>query len=127
MTTWARAIGYTSVNYDIIYGLPFQKPSNIMDTAEFIAEQRPDRIAFYSYAHVPWKSASQRAFTIKDVPAGVEKNELYDLGRYLLEMEDYKAVGMDHFCLKDEALYNNLEGATKELEELLKDSVGIEI
>ncbi|MDF1697988.1 MAG: oxygen-independent coproporphyrinogen III oxidase [Saprospiraceae bacterium] len=106
VTTWARALGYTSVNYDIIYGLPFQKPSNIMDTAKFIAEQRPDRIAFYSYAHVPWKSASQRAFTIKDVPSGVEKNELYDIGRYLLEMEDYKAVGMDHFCLKEEALYS---------------------
>lgn len=106
VTAWARAIGYTSINYDIIYGLPFQKPSNILDTAKFIAEQRPDRIAFYSYAHVPWKSASQRAFTIKDVPAGVEKNELYDIGRYLLEMEDYMAVGMDHFCLHDEALYN---------------------
>ena len=105
VTTWARALGYSSVNYDIIYGLPFQKPSNILDTAKFIADQMPDRIAFYSYAHVPWKSASQRAFTIKDVPSGVEKNELYDLGRYLLEMEEYKAVGMDHFCLEDEALY----------------------
>jgi len=107
VTTWARAIGYTSVNYDIIYGLPFQKPKNILDTAKFIAEQKPDRIAFYSYAHVPWKSASQRAFTIKDVPSGVDKNELYDIGRYLLEMEEYKAVGMDHFCLEDEALYNS--------------------
>ncbi|MEM9547780.1 MAG: oxygen-independent coproporphyrinogen III oxidase [Bacteroidota bacterium] len=107
VTNWARAIGYSSVNYDIIYGLPFQKPSNILETAEFIAEQRPDRLAFYSYAHVPWKSASQRAFTIKDVPTGVEKNELYDLGRYLLEMEDYKAVGMDHFCLENEALYQS--------------------
>jgi len=109
VTTWARALGYTSVNYDIIYGLPFQKPSNILETAEFIAEQKPDRIAFYSYAHVPWKSASQRAFTIKDVPTGVEKNELYDLGRYLLEMEEYKAVGMDHFCLENEALYQAYE------------------
>lgn len=107
VTTWARAIGYTSVNYDIIYGLPFQKPSDILDTTKFIAEQKPDRIAFYSYAHVPWKNASQRAFTIKDVPSGVEKNELYDIGRYLLEMEGYKAVGMDHFCLEDEALYNS--------------------
>jgi oxygen-independent coproporphyrinogen-3 oxidase len=104
VTTWARAIGYTSINYDIIYGLPFQKPSNILETSKFVAEQRPDRIAFYSYAHVPWKSASQRAFTIEDVPAGVKKNELYDIGRYLLEMEEYKAIGMDHFCLPDEAL-----------------------
>lgn len=112
VTTWARAIGYTSVNYDIIYGLPFQKPSNILETAKFITEQRPDRIAFYSYAHVPWKSASQRAFTIKDVPCGVEKNELYDIGRYLLEMDDYMAVGMDHFCLADEALYTAYQAGT---------------
>ena len=105
VTTWARAIGYDSVNYDIIYGLPFQKPSNIMETAKFISELKPDRIAFYSYAHVPWKSKGQRAFTIKDVPSGIEKNELYDIGRYLLEMEDYQSVGMDHFCLKNEALY----------------------
>ena len=104
LTKWSRAIGYTSINYDIIYGLPFQKPINVMDTMNFIAENRPDRIAFYSYAHVPWKSASQRAFTIDDVPTGVKKSDLYDLGRYLLEIEGYEAIGMDHFCLPEEAL-----------------------
>ncbi len=105
LTRWARAIGYTSVNYDIIYGLPFQKQMNVWNTAQFISENRPDRIAFYSYAHVPWKSASQRAFTLADVPQGQEKSDLYELGSYLLEMEGYKAVGMDHFCLPDEQLY----------------------
>lgn len=104
LTNWARDIGYQSINYDIIYGLPFQKPENIKATAEFIAELKPDRIAFYSYAHVPWKSASQRAFTIDDVPAGIEKSDLYKLGRHLLEIEGYEAVGMDHFCLANEAL-----------------------
>lgn len=104
LTKWSRALGYTSVNYDIIYGLPFQKPTNIMHTAEFIAENRPDRIAFYSYAHVPWKSASQRGFTIEDVPSGVNKSDLYELGRYLLESEGYEAIGMDHFCLPNEGL-----------------------
>jgi len=107
LTKWARAIGYTSVNYDIIYGLPFQKPMNVWHTAQFISENGPDRIAFYSYAHVPWKSASQRAFTIADVPQGHEKSELYELGSYLLEMEGYKAVGMDHFCLPNEQLYQS--------------------
>lgn len=104
LTIKAREIGYTSVNYDIIYGLPFQKPINILGTAQFIAEMRPDRIAFYSYAHVPWKSASQRAFTIDDVPSGIRKSDLYELGRYLLENEGYEAIGMDHFCLPKEAL-----------------------
>ena len=105
LTRWARSIGYTSINYDIIYGLPFQKPMNVWNTAQFISENRPDRIAFYSYAHVPWKSASQRAFTIDDVPQGQEKSELYELGSYLLEMEGYKAIGMDHFCLPNEQLF----------------------
>lgn len=104
LTNWSREIGYSSVNYDIIYGLPFQESVNIIDTMAFIAEAKPDRIAFYSYAHVPWKSASQRAFTIDDVPSGLAKNDLYKLGRALLEKEGYQAIGMDHFCLPDEAL-----------------------
>ncbi|MFT4535839.1 MAG: oxygen-independent coproporphyrinogen-3 oxidase [Saprospiraceae bacterium] len=105
LTRWARALGYTSINYDIIYGLPFQKPMNVWNTAQFISVNRPDRIAFYSYAHVPWKSANQRAFTLADVPQGQKKSELYELGSYLLAMEGYKAVGMDHFCQPDEQLY----------------------
>ena len=64
VTHKAREIGYTSVNYDIIYGLPFQKKKNIHQTIDFISEYKPDRIAYYSYAHVPWVSASQRAFTL---------------------------------------------------------------
>lgn len=109
VTTWAREIGYTSVNYDIIYGLPFQRPMDVWETTKFIAEQKPDRLAFYSYAHVPWKSAGQRAFTIDDVPTGKYKNDLYSLGRYLLEVEGYKSVGMDHFCLPTDSLYESYE------------------
>lgn len=110
LTRWARAIGYTSVNYDIIYGLPFQKPMDIMNTAEFISQELPDRIAFYSYAHVPWKSKGQRAFTQADVPASQLKSELYDLGRYLLEYTGYEAIGMDHFCLPGEGLHTAYKG-----------------
>ena len=107
ITRWAKAIGYTSVNYDIIYGLPFQKPINILDTIQFIEAHRPDRIAFYSYAHVPWKSASQRAYTIEDVPSGLFKNDLYSLGRMMLTDAGYHGVGMDHFCLQDEELHQS--------------------
>lgn len=111
VTQWAREIGYTSVNYDIIYGLPFQQPIDIWETSKFIARHKPDRLAFYSYAHVPWKSAGQRAFTIDDVPTGKYKNDLYSLGRYLLEVEGYRSVGMDHFCLPSDNLYQSyIEG-----------------
>jgi len=104
VTEMAREIGYTSVNYDIIYGLPFQKAININQTIDFIADHKPDRIAFYSYAHVPWVSAAQRAFTLDNVPVGKEKNELYQLGKNRLTELGYDAIGMDHFCLPDEAL-----------------------
>lgn len=104
VTGWARDIGYESINYDIIYGLPFQQEDHIRKTIQFVNEMMPDRIAFYGYAHVPWKSAGQRAFTIDDVPQGVEKNQLYLLGRNMLESKGYKAIGMDHFCLRDEKL-----------------------
>ncbi len=107
VTLQAREIGYNSINYDIIYGLPFQKPVNIIDTINFIKELLPDRIAFYSYAHVPWKSASQRAFTLADVPQGQQKNELFELGFEMLKDARYNAIGMDHFCLEGEALYES--------------------
>ena len=109
VTKWARALGYTGVNYDIIYGLPFQQPMNIYNTVKFIEEMKPDRIAFYSYAHVPWKSAGQRAFTIDDVPTGQTKSELYDLGSYMLEDIGYHQVGMDHFCLESDPLYTSYQ------------------
>lgn len=104
VTQWAREIGYRSINYDIIYGLPFQQECHMRDTMGLIQEHRPDRIAFYSYAHVPWKSKGQRAFTLSDVPDGIEKSNLYRLGRQLLEDVGYLSIGMDHFCLPNEDL-----------------------
>ena len=55
VTHQAREIGYKSINYDIIYGLPFQNETHIRETIDFVKEMRPDRLAFYAYAHVPWK------------------------------------------------------------------------
>ena len=105
VTQQARSIGYTSVNYDIIYGLPFQRPLEVMHTFDFIGEHMPDRIAFYSYAHVPWKSRGQRAFTIENIPAGIHKNDLYNLGKMMMDDLGYKQVGMDHFVLPHDDLY----------------------
>jgi oxygen-independent coproporphyrinogen-3 oxidase len=100
----ARSLDYDSINYDLIYGLPFQTLADVDATMDHVAEAMPDRIAFYSYAHVPWKSPGQRAFTKDDVPAGAEKYELYQLGRQRLLDLGYMEIGMDHFCLPDEAL-----------------------
>jgi len=101
----AREIGFTSVNYDLIYGLPKQKLSSIADTFDKVAELKPDRIAYYSYAHVPWKTKGQRLFTEEDIPDNTAKRELYELGKQKLEELGYKDVGMDHFALQHDELY----------------------
>lgn len=106
---WSREIGYTSINFDLIYGLPFQNEGDIHTTMAFVAKSLPDRIAFYGYAHVPWKSAGQRAFGDGDVPVGIEKYNLKALGYQLLEDMGYKAIGMDHFALPNDSLFKNLK------------------
>lgn len=101
----AREIGYTSINFDLIYGLPFQNLNTITDTFEKVIQLLPDRIAFYSYAHVPWVSKSQRLYDENDLPQGSEKRALYEKGKELLMKSGYHDIGMDHFSLDSDSLY----------------------
>jgi oxygen-independent coproporphyrinogen III oxidase len=101
----ARAIGYTSVNFDLIYGLPLQTIQSVESTIQKVIELLPDRIAFYGYAHVPWIKQGQRKFTEADLPVDAEKRALYEMGKKLFLMNDYEEIGMDHFALKTDSLY----------------------
>ena len=101
----AKAIGYTSINFDLIYGLPLQSSNSIENTFEKVKLLNPDRIAFYSYAHVPWVKPGQRKFTEKDLPSNEEKRKLYELGKELLISIGYCEIGMDHFSLPTDTLY----------------------
>jgi oxygen-independent coproporphyrinogen III oxidase len=106
VTYWAREIGYTSVSHDIIYGLPFQTMEDMIDTIEKTKSLNPDRLAFYSYAHVPWiKGNGQRGFRDEDVPKDDEKRKLYEVGKSLLLENGYFEIGMDHFAIKEDTLY----------------------
>lgn len=104
-TVDAREIGFESVNYDLIYGLPKQSLESITRTVQQVVELRPERIAFYSYAHVPWTSRGQRLFDENDLPTAEEKLQLYLKGKELLTAAGYKDIGMDHFALPDDALF----------------------
>ncbi|WP_299065552.1 oxygen-independent coproporphyrinogen III oxidase [uncultured Polaribacter sp.] len=106
VTNWSREIGYTSVSHDLIFGLPFQTKENVIDTINKTKELQPDRISFYSYAHVPWvKGVGQRGFNENDLPANEEKRELYEIGKELFAALGYVEIGMDHFALKTDSLY----------------------
>jgi oxygen-independent coproporphyrinogen-3 oxidase len=105
IVTMARELGFDSINYDLIYGLPFQTRQSIQQTIDVVRKHRPDRIAFYAYAHVPWIKPSQRRFTEADLPEGDEKRGLYELGRTMLEEVGFREVGMDHFALETDSLW----------------------
>ncbi|MEP2237449.1 MAG: oxygen-independent coproporphyrinogen III oxidase [Maribacter sp.] len=106
VTDWSREIGYESVSHDIIFGLPHQKLEHVKNTIEKTKELKPDRIAFYSYAHVPWLAGNgQRGYNDADLPAGDEKRKQYEAGKELLLNYGYHEIGMDHFALPTDGLY----------------------
>lgn len=106
VTEWSKELGYTSINYDLVYGLPFQTSTSVIDTIEKVKLLQPDRIAFYSYAHVPWiKGNGQRKFSEADLPKDEEKRALYELGRDMLTQMGLVEIGMDHFATREDELY----------------------
>lgn len=104
LTKEARAMGYSSVNFDLIYGLPKQTEDSIRDMARITVELKPDRIALYSFALVPWIKPAQRLFKDEDLPAGEDKRRLYEIAREILLTAGYREIGMDHFALPTDTL-----------------------
>ncbi|MCZ2085655.1 MAG: oxygen-independent coproporphyrinogen III oxidase [Flavobacteriales bacterium] len=109
VTDMAREIGYEGVSHDLVFGLPFHTWEKMEYTIRKTLELKPDRLAFYSYAHVPWiKGVGQRGFDENDLPSGEEKRKLYENGKKLLEELGYIEVGMDHFALPHDDLYQSM-------------------
>jgi oxygen-independent coproporphyrinogen-3 oxidase len=110
-TEVAREIGYDSVNFDLIYGLPHQTLETIENTFKQVALLKPDRIAFYSYAHLPAAFPAQKSFE-EFLPLESEKRALYEKGKVLLAAMGYHEIGMDHFALSNDPLYRAKENKT---------------
>jgi oxygen-independent coproporphyrinogen-3 oxidase len=100
----ARRLGYDSVNFDLIYGLPGQTLESMRHTAEQVLRLNPDRLAVYSFARVPWIKPQQRKFKDEQVPVGAEKRALYDVIRGPLLEHGYIELGMDHFARPQDGL-----------------------
>lgn len=108
----SRRLGYSSVNFDLIYGLPQQSVASIEKTVKRTIEIRPDRIALYSFALVPWIKPAQRLFKDEDLPMGQEKRDLYEKARSLFLDAGYIEIGMDHFALPTDHLSQSLAKGT---------------
>lgn len=113
VTFWAKEIGYKSIGHDLIYGLPFQNLKDVVDTILKTKSLMPDRISFYSYAHVPWlKGNGQRGFKEEDIPHSDTKRQLYEIGKKMLLEMGYLEIGMDHFALPTDEMYTAFENKT---------------
>ena len=127
---YLRSLGIESINFDFIYGLPHQTPASFRNTIELALELRPDRVACYSYAFVPWIKAHQKAIRIEDLPPRDVKLELFGIAHELFTRAGYQQIGMDHFALESDSLavaarehtlFRNFMGYTTHP---AKDSVG---
>lgn len=99
----ARSLGFTSVNIDLIYGLPHQTPASFRTTIEKVLEINPDRLAVYSYAHVPWLKHYQDTLA-PYLPNEREKYEIFLCALKLFSENGYEYIGMDHFAKADDEL-----------------------
>jgi oxygen-independent coproporphyrinogen-3 oxidase len=100
----ARTLGYESINFDLIYGLPGQTPESMRATADEVLARDPDRLAVYSFARVPWIKPQQRRFTDDQIPSGAAKRRLYETIRAPLVDRGYVELGLDHFSKPEDGL-----------------------
>jgi oxygen-independent coproporphyrinogen-3 oxidase len=116
---WARELGFTSINLDLIYGLPFQTPGSFETTVKKVIGFGPDRIAAFNYAHVPWLKPHQKLIRPDDLPSPEVKLEILKMTIEMLCSGGSEYIGMDHFAQpadelaraqKSKTLYRNFQG-----------------
>lgn len=109
VTRWSRELGYTSISHDLVFGLPKQNLEGVIETIKKTNDLKPDRLAFYSYAHVPWiKGVGQRGYDENDLPKDEQKRELYEVGKRMFLEMGYEEIGMDHFSLPTDSMSKSM-------------------
>ena len=115
-----RALGFDSINVDVIYGLPYQTAASFAESIDRVIGLQPDRVAMFSYAHVPWLKKQQGSFA-RHLPEGIEKFHIFRVGLERFMNAGYSYIGMDHFARptdelalaqKDRTLHRNFQGYT---------------
>jgi oxygen-independent coproporphyrinogen-3 oxidase len=108
----ARRLGYTGINFDLIYGLPHQTLATFEDTVKAVSEIRPDRIALYNYAHLPNMIKHQGILDKHPMPGAEERVDIFTMAYDYLTRHGYQAIGMDHFALETDEMYKAIESRT---------------
>ncbi len=102
--SWLRQENFYSINFDLVYGLPHQTRDSIRESMAEITRMEPDRLAVYSYAHVPWMKPNQKLIDSETLPEATEKFRLMETVTQELTGNGYYAIGMDHFAKPDDEL-----------------------
>lgn len=108
----AHAAGVHGVNIDLIYGLPYQTVESVQDTAQRIAGMRPDRLAVFGYAHVPWKQKRQQLIPQDSLPSSEERVQQAAMIDQVLVEAGYKPIGLDHYAHSEDAMTQAYEAGT---------------
>lgn len=112
VTEWLREVGIDSINFDLIYGLPLQNLHTFLRTMDDILSLQPDRLAVYSYAHIPSIMPAQKLLNDEDMPSTDEKLAMLQQSIEYLTANSYRFIGMDHFSREDEELAKAMENGT---------------
>ena len=105
----ARALGFVSLNVDLIYGLPLQSVEGLVDTARFVVDAGADRLAVYGYAHVPWLKKNQRGIRESELPSPALRRDLYRAVTDELVTLGFRSIGLDHFARPEDELFRAQE------------------
>lgn len=99
-----RQAGVANINFDLIYGLPHQTTETLTSTIAKCAEMKPDRLALFGYAHVPWMAKKQRMISQAALPGAAERLEQAQVAADEMVKHGYQAIGLDHFALPTDTL-----------------------
>ncbi|PTX95730.1 oxygen-independent coproporphyrinogen III oxidase [Opitutus sp. ER46] len=103
--SWLRSVGFSSINVDLIFGLPLQTADTFARTVDDVLALNPDRLSVFSYAHVPWIKPAQKIFEDRDqLPSAEEKLAMFAVAHEKLTAAGYIDIGLDHFAKPDDEL-----------------------
>jgi oxygen-independent coproporphyrinogen-3 oxidase len=119
IVSWIRSFENVGVNFDFIYGLPYQTEKSFSETIEKAVELSPDRLVTFSYAHVPWIKKAQKILEFRGLPEAKEKLSMFEAGFKIFTENGYAPIGLDHYAkdtdelsiaLKNRSLHRNFQG-----------------
>ncbi len=112
VVNWLRAAGIKDINFDLMYGLPMQTLHDVHRTIELSLDLKPDRIAVFGYAHVPWFKKHQEMIKNDELPKTLERFEQAVAASEMLKKKGYREIGFDHYARPDDSLAKAIDNKT---------------